>query len=237
MEWRSETAQNVSGIDQIFSRKDAKGQRIVEKYLKKSLSYAEYVKLIDDLLIEGKTTGPNQSYAMFNYGKLNRQRMHRLEKIVKLEPETVFSIRSLDVKWIWLVITEGWCGDAAQNIPIIEKIAAENEGIETRYILRDENLELIDQYLTNGARSIPKLIVLNADTLEVVGTWGARPKAAQELFYKLKDQGIEKPQIMERLQRWYNEDRSRSIQREFRELIEVWSADTLVRIAGSSGER
>ena len=195
----------------------------MENYLKKSLSYAEYVKLIDDLLLEGKTTGPNQSYAMFNYGKLNRQRMHRLEKTVELDAETVFSIRSLDVNWIWLVIAEGWCGDAAQNIPIIEKMAAENGGIETRYLLRDENLELIDRYLTNGARSIPKLIALDADTLDVLGTWGARPKAAQELFYKLKDQGIEKPQIMEQLQRWYNDDRSRSIQKEFRELTAEWA--------------
>ena len=194
----------------------------MEKYLKKSLSYAEYVKLIDDLLLEGKTTGPNQSYAMFNYGKLNRQRMHRLEKTVTLEPETVFSIRSLDVKWIWLVITEGWCGDAAQNIPIIEKIAAENDGIETRYIIRDENPELMDMYLTNGARSIPKLIALNADTLEVLGTWGPRPEQAQERFYGLKEQGVEKPQIMEQLQRWYNEDRGRSIQAEFRELTAEW---------------
>jgi len=216
----------------------------VEKYLKKSLSYAEYVKLIDDLLLEGKTTGANQSYAMFNYGKLNRQRMHRLEKTVTLEPETIFSIRSLDVNWIWLVITEGWCGDAAQNIPIIEKMAAENTGIETRYVLRDENLELADQFLTNGARSIPKLIALDADTLEVLGTWGARPKEAQELFYKLKDQGVEKPQIMERLQRWYNEDRSRSIQREFQNLAAAWadeknydpaimpSPETVVGLAG-----
>ena len=209
----------------------------MKNYLKKSLSYAEYVKLIDDLLLEGKTTGQNQSYAMFNYGKLNRQRMHRLEKTVTLEAETVFSVRSLDVKWIWLIITEGWCGDAAQNIPIIEKIAVENEGIETRYILRDENLELMDQYLTNGSRSIPKLIALDADTLEVLGTWGARPEAAQELFYKLKHEGVDKPLIMEQLQRWYNDDRSRSIQKEFRELIEGWKADTLVRIADSSGER
>jgi len=205
----------------------------MEKYLKKSLSYAEYVKLIDDLLLEGKTTGPNQSYAMFNYGKLNRQRMHRLEKTVTLEPETVFSIRSLGVKWIWLIITEGWCGDAAQNIPIIEKMAAENDGIETRYILRDENPELIDRYLTNGARSIPKLIVLDAGTLEVLGTWGARPKQAQELFYMLNDRGVEKPQIMEQLQRWYNDDRSRSIQDEFRELTAQWaSGKTLVRSGG-----
>jgi len=158
---------------------------------------------------------------------LNRQRMQRLEKTVVLEPELVFSIRSLDVRWIWLNITEGWCGDAAQNIPIIEKIAAENPGIETRYILRDENPELMDQYLTNGARSIPKLIALDANTLEVLGTWGPRPKHAQDYFYAMRGQGIEHGAIMERLQRWYNEDHSRSTQAEFGELTAVWSSESL----------
>jgi hypothetical protein len=195
----------------------------VEKYLRQSLSFAEYVKLIDDLLLDGKTTGPVQSDAMFNYGRLNRQRMHRLEKTVVLEPEMVFSIRSLDVKWIWLIITEGWCGDAAQNVPIIEKIAAENRGIETRYILRDENPGLMDRFLTNGARSIPKLIALDGDTLEVLGTWGPRPKHAQDYFYAMRGQGIEHGAIMERLQRWYNEDHSRLIQEEFRDLTAAWS--------------
>ena len=179
------------------------------------MSYAEYVKLIDDLLLDGKTTGPVQTEAMFNYGKLNRHRMHRLEKTVKLEPETVFAFRSLDADEIWLVITEGWCGDAAQNIPIIEKIAAENPGIETRYVLRDENPELMDRFLTNGARSIPKLIALDAGTHEVIWTWGPRPQPLQALYAKLKSEGVEKPEIQERLQRWYNDDRGRSLQREF----------------------
>src|SRR5690606_22880736 len=106
-------------------------------------TFAEYIKLVDDLLLEGKTTGPVQSDAMFNYGKLNRQRMHRLEKTVNLDKSLKEKARSLGVRWIWLVITEGWCGDAAQNIPVIEKIAAENERIETRYVLRDENPELM----------------------------------------------------------------------------------------------
>jgi hypothetical protein len=194
----------------------------MKNYLRKSLSYAEYVKLIDDLLLEGKTTGLNQSYAMFSFGKLNRQRMHRLEKTAVLDQELVFTVRSLDVNWIWLIITEGWCGDAAQIIPIIEKIAAENPGIKTRYVLRDENLDLMDRFLTNGARSIPKLIALDAEMLEVIGTWGPRPEAAQDLFYELKAKGLEKPVIMERLQRWYNEDHSRSIQAELKELVTAW---------------
>src|SRR5258708_22475641 len=158
----------------------------MKKYLERSMSYGEYMKLIDDLLAEGKTTGPNQSAAMFNYGKLNRQRMHRLEKTVELDESVVSAAKNVKHRMIWLIITEGWCGDAAQNIPVIEKIAAQSGNIETRYILRDENLDLMDQFLTNGARSIPKLIALDAETLAVLDTWGARPGPAQKLFYQLK---------------------------------------------------
>jgi hypothetical protein len=96
-----------------------------EKIYRKINDYAEYIKLIDDLLLDGKTTGENQSEMMFNYGKLNRQRMNRLEKTIRLGDSLKEKLRGVKRKMIWLVITEGWCGDAAQNIPVIEKIAAE----------------------------------------------------------------------------------------------------------------
>jgi len=191
-----------------------------KEYLERAMTYAEYVRLIDDLLIEGKTTGPKQSESLFNFAKLNRQRMHRLEKTIELRDDIVSAARNAKKKVIWLILTEGWCGDAAQNVPIIEKIAAESVNIETRYILRDENLDLMDQFLTNGARSIPKLIALDAETLSVVGRWGARPAPAQELSRELKEQGIAKPLIMENLQRWYNVDKGQTIQTEFLKLIE-----------------
>lgn len=188
------------------------------------MTYPEYIKLIDDLLLDGKTTGPNQSAEMVNYGKLNRQRMRRLEKTAKLSDTVSEKARKLNRRMIWLIITEGWCGDAAQNIPTIEKIAAENtESIETRYILRDENLELMDKYMTNGGRSIPKLIALDAETLEELGTWGPRPQAAMDYFAEMKAQGMAKPLIMENIQRWYISDKEKSLQAEFEVLLEKWA--------------
>jgi len=187
------------------------------------MSYAEYIKLIDDLLLDGKTTGENQSEAMFNYGKLNRQRMHRLEKTVLINENLREKLQNNKRKMIWLIITEGWCGDAAQNIPSIEKIAAESDLIETRYVLRDENLELMDAYLTNNARSIPKLIALDAETLQELGVWGPRPQIAMEYFYEMKVQNLEKPQMMENLQRWYNADKNQAIQDEFVFLLSEWT--------------
>jgi hypothetical protein len=194
----------------------------MKSHIEKSMTFTEYLKLIDDLLLESKTTGANQSEAMFGYGKLNRQRMKRLEKTVELNDSLKEKARSVNAKWIWLILTEGWCGDAALNIPIIEKIAAENPNIETRYLLRDENLELMDKYLTFNARSIPKLICLNAETFEEIGTWGPRPQAAMDYYFEMKHQGSEKPQMMENMQRWYLTDGNQSIQGEFESLLERW---------------
>lgn len=197
----------------------------MKEYIEKSMTFAEYIKLIDDLLLDEKTTGTNQSEAMFNYGKLNRQRMHRLEKTVEINESLKEKARNNQRKQIWLTITEGWCGDAAQNIPIIEKIAAENSNIETRYVLRDENLELMDAYLTNNARSIPKLIALDAETLQEIGTWGPRPQSAMDYFLEMRESGLEKSQMMENLQRWYNSDKNQAIQDEFEKLLDKWTKE------------
>jgi hypothetical protein len=194
----------------------------MKKNIEKSMTYRAYLDLIDALLVDGKTTGPNQSDAMFNFGKLNRQRMKRLDKTVEINESSKERAKTVERKMIWLIITEGWCGDAAQNIPIIEKIAAETSNIETRYILRDENLDLMERYLTNNARSIPKLICLDAETFEEIGAWGPRPQAAMDYFDEMKAQDLEKPQMMENLQRWYNEDKNQSLQAEFENLLTRW---------------
>lgn len=188
------------------------------------MTFSDYEKLIDDLLAENKTTGLNQSEAMVGYARLNRQRMVRLKKTIDLDETVRAYIQANPRRMIWLIITEGWCGDAAQTIPVIEKIAAESDKIKTRYILRDENPELIDLFLTRGARSTPKLIALDAETLEVLGSWGSRPQAAQDLFSKMKADGTEKAVILEEIQRWYNADKGQSLQHEFVKLIAEWNA-------------
>ncbi len=203
----------------------------MEKYIEKAMTFADYEKLIDDLLEENKTTGLNQSEAMVGYARLNRQRMVRLKKTIDLDETVRAYIQANPRRMIWLIITEGWCGDAAQTIPVIEKIAAESDKIKTRYILRDGNPELIDLFLTRGARSTPKLIALDAETLEVLGSWGSRPQAAQDLFSKMKADGTEKAVILEEIQRWYNADKGLSLQHEFVELIAEWNAKERAAVA------
>ncbi len=191
------------------------GRKVESSYLERAITYEAYVKLISDLLAAGRTTGPDQSEAMIHYTELNQQRMHRVEKSIIILPSTEALIRSVSLPQTWLVLTEAWCGDAAHSTPIMHALAALNPLIDMRLLLRDDNPELMDRYLTNGvSRSIPKLIGLDTATLEELFTWGPRPAPLQHIFTSLKSDGIEFHAIKEELQRWYNKDKTVAVQQE-----------------------
>ena len=189
-------------------------KKIIQNSLQKALSYNEYRDLISDLLVQGKSTGPNQSDDLLNYSKLNDKRMKRLDKTVKLTEETLAKIKDVKEPQTWLVLTEGWCGDAAQNLPVINKIAEENPNINLKLVLRDENLELMDEFLTNGGRSIPKLIALNQEN-EVINTWGPRPTTATKMVIDYKEKhGSLDADFKKDLQVWYNKNKGESTQQD-----------------------
>jgi hypothetical protein len=152
---------------------------------------------------------------MVHYAQLNLQRMHRLEKTTQVLPAVATQLLSVNRSQIWLVLTEGWCGDAAQSLPVIHALAELNPLISLRLLLRDENLELMDRFLTNGvSRSIPKLIAADAVTGEVLFTWGPRPSALQKTFEGMRSEGLPFEVIKEELQRWYNQEKTVMIQTE-----------------------
>lgn len=184
-------------------------------------SYNSYRGLIEELMAVGKTTGPTQSEDLTDYARLNIQRMERLDKKTELLPDLLQTLDGLAGRYEWLIITEGWCGDAAQIVPVLEKIAqASNGRINTRYFLRDENPDLMDRYLTNGARSIPRLVVLHADTLVELTSWGPRPVLAQELFFSLKASGATHAEYAEQVHAWYAKNRTLATQEEILTLIQ-----------------
>lgn len=184
-------------------------------------SYATYRQLIDEQLAQRRTTGPQQSAELTDYTTLNVQRMSRLDKTVKLQPELVAAASGLRQNYIWLIITEGWCGDAAQQVPVLEAVAQASAGhLRTAYLLRDDNLDLTDQYLTNGSRSIPKLVVLRADTLTEVTHWGPRPAEAQALISKLKADGVAHDDFIRELHAWYAHNRTQATQHELLNLVQ-----------------
>lgn len=183
-------------------------------------SYDSYKELINKLFAENKTTGENHSEAMMHYAKMNIQRMKRWDKTVKLSPEIIEVITQIDEPQTWYVLTEGWCGDAAQNLPFINKMAALNEHIDLKMILRDENLEIMDQYLTDGGRAIPKLFALSTNGDEIF-QWGPRPTPVQKMAVERKrnPESISYEDYNINAQKWYNQDKGATIQKEFTALV------------------
>lgn len=196
-----------------------------EAYLNKAMNYASYLALIRDLLSEHKTTGPTQTEDLVEYSKLNFHRMERLNKTIELSEELQQTIDELNKPWTWLVITEAWCGDAAQTIPLMHAISVASQGkINLKLILRDENLELMDQYLTNGGRSIPVLICIDTDTLTEKGTWGPRPEEAQKIIAHFKtDPSRTFEELKTEMHTWYARNKTQAQQTEMIAKIRAWN--------------
>lgn len=195
-------------------------KEIIAAALQNAMTYTEYIELVSQLATKGSNTGPNKTEALANYTQLNDRRMRRWDKTLKLTEENVAKIEELGSKITWLAITESWCGDASPSLPVMNKLADLNAHLDLKIVLRDENLELMDEFLTNGARSIPKLIALDTETLSVLGEWGPRPEVARKMVEETKKAyGNLPPEFKEELQRWYNKDKGQEIIKELLELI------------------
>lgn len=184
------------------------------------LGYEPFLKWVEELTNAGKTSGPNQTAALVGYTALNLTRMKRISKTIKLDPALLEILKHISRQY-WVVITEAWCGDSAQNLPLIAAIAEASEGkISLSIILRDENPEIIERYLTNGGRSIPKLVAFNENGDELF-TWGPRPEAAQELFMRWKKdpQGKSWADFETDLHTWYARNKGADAVRELGELM------------------
>lgn len=187
---------------------------IFQSALQNSLSYSEYRTLVSKLIDEGKSTGNEQTPDLLHYSELNEVRMNRLEKTLKLDSGVFATLQNLKSKQTWLVISEGWCGDAAQILPIIKLMAEASENIELKIVLRDEHENLINQFLTNGAKSIPKLLLLD-ENVNLINHWGPRPEAAKNLILEYKAQhGVVDEPAKIALQKWYLDDKGISTQKE-----------------------
>ncbi len=195
---------------------------IIENSLENSYTYTEYRTMVSELLAEGKATGENQTESYLNYSKLGNARMKRLDKKFQLSEETLKLLQHAKQEITWIVLTEGWCGDAAHALPIIHKISDATDAIDLKIVLRDENEELMNQFLTNGNKSIPKLVALDTKTKEVINTWGPRPSIATKMVNDYKEaNGSLDPVFKEELQVWYNKNKGENIEKDMLELLQV----------------
>jgi hypothetical protein len=194
----------------------------IAQALFKSHSYLEYRKLMADLLKDGKSTAVEQTEERTHYSELNEARMHRLDRTIKITEENSAKLKILNKNYLWIVLTESWCGDAAQILPILNKMTLEsNHTIELKLALRDENEELMNHFLTNKSKAIPKLIIIDKASGGVVCDWGPRPQGAIDLIEKYKEKfGVIDETVKADLQLWYLHDKGVSTQNEIIRLLQ-----------------
>lgn len=194
---------------------------LIEKGIANGFSYSEYRGHVSGLLKEGLSTGATQSEDLTHYSTLNEVRMNRLDKTIEVPQEIKDKLAHLETEHILLVISEGWCGDAAQILPVISKLADESDKLDLKIVLRDNNDALMNEFLTNGARSIPKLVLVEKDTHVVRGSWGPRPHDAAELIRNYKEKyGVINEEAKTELQKWYLHDKGHSTMEEIMLLLQ-----------------
>jgi hypothetical protein len=146
--------------------------------------------------------------------------MRRLDKTIQISKSAQELFCHYEKKVTWLVMTESWCGDAAQSLPILNKIANIAPHLNLRIALRDEHVDLMKYFLTNGGMSIPKLIAIDDASKVVLGEWGPRPSIATQMVVDYKaEHGILTPEFKQDLQIWYTNDKGVSIVEDIERLL------------------
>lgn len=194
----------------------------IKTSLEKGMSYKAYLNMLAELVETQSTTGNEKTKALIDYTLLNDRRMKRWDKTIKITDELKERISNFKNDVTWLVLSESWCGDAAHVLPAINKVAEASASIHLKIVLRDENEALMNQFLTNGGKSIPKLIMIDNNTNEVIGTYGPRPSGATKLVNDHKAKyGQLTPEFKEELQQWYNKDKGQNTITELVALLAV----------------
>jgi hypothetical protein len=186
------------------------------------MSFEQYYQLSQDKFAEGQTTSADPHYntpEILEYAKVNLARMKRVTKTVVIEPQLAIALNKIEKHQTWYLLTESWCGDAAQLVALFNEMAKVSGNATLVVVLRDENLPLMDQFLTNGGRSIPKLIFTETTSKEVLTSWGPRPAAAQVFVTEAKAAGMPFMEMAEKLHGWYAQDATKSTQAEMIDLI------------------
>ncbi len=193
--------------------------------IKNTYSYSDYINMVITYADVRGTSGVDQIFERIEATKMNAQRMKRIDKRIELDEALKKAIEKNKRKLTLVVLAESWCGDGAQNIPIIAKIADRSPDIELKIILRDENLRIMDDHLTNGSRAIPKVIFIDSETKEEIGTWGPRPTELQKMVLEYKEEYPESSHddFVRNVHLWYAKDKGESLQKDFVKLLSQWT--------------
>jgi hypothetical protein len=184
----------------------------------RGMTPAEYRRYFETEVARAGLAAADSQDPHVRYLPLNLHRTVRIEETYTPSRKVQTAVQAIKGPQLWMVLAEPWCGDCAQNLPYIAKIAACNASIDLRILLRDQNPDIMDAYLTNGTRSIPKLVAFDSQGNELF-QWGPRPQPAAELFRQLKESGAPREEVIQKLHLWYGRNRGRTLEAEFVALL------------------
>lgn len=199
---------------------------ITGEILSHSLSFEQYLQLTEDIVMgkvkrEGKYTADNT----FKYTGSNLKRMRLVQQQITLNQKLYNLLSSITEEWVWVVITEPWCGDASWGVPALAIMASVSDHILFRILLRDTPPVVIQHYQTDGADSIPKLVCIRKKDWKELGTWGPRPQILQQqVLQNINHQHAEYKEKVRAIHAWCETDMTGSIQTEMIDCIKLWSA-------------
>ena len=182
------------------------------------MDFQQYLDYFQEILSNPNAPAPYNNIDYLDYAKLNWARQQRWLKTGVVDPVLADVISKIDVPQQWIIITEPWCGDASHTVPFIYKLSTLNPLVDASYQLRDAEPFLIEQYLTNGGKSIPKLIIRDEAGKDLI-VWGPRHAACQLIYAELTAAKADFGTVKTVLQKWYNADKGKSFQQELLEAI------------------
>jgi hypothetical protein len=181
------------------------------------LSIEDYQSFFEKISKKEIVEKPYDEEDFFLYTEANFKRSEKIKTKIELNKKLYNELNEGIAHWTWILITEPWCGDASFIQPVIEAICLAGD-IDLKIALRDKNEDLMDAYLTNGGKSIPKLIVID-DQYNEVFNWGPRPAELQDQIENLLKTGGSYDDKLKLAHQWYHKHGNEAIQHELLNLI------------------
>ena len=203
-------------------------QVIKRELIDEGMTFTQYMDLTKSIIENPTPDGLYAKESTMRYTKSNWERMNKVLNNTVISQRLYNQLSELKDEWVWLVISEPWCGDASWGVPALYQIASGSDKIDFRIILRDEHLDVMKAYQTAGSDSVPKLICLRKSDLKELGTWGPRPAVLHEQVLKWKNEpNADYKQSVRQLHGWFEADMSKSVMEELSVCVKEWKEKSI----------
>lgn len=184
------------------------------------MSWDSYLEYMQQIAAHQINTAPYNDEKYLSYTKKNLENTLQTLKNITLNAKLYNELSKLSSPLNWIVLTEPWCSDASHSAPVIASIADAATAIRLHILLRDENETIMNQYLTNGGKAIPKLICFDENFQQELFVWGPRPASLQAIVEADKtDSTLTFSDKIKKINDWYLQDQTNSLQEELLVLL------------------